>query len=107
MNMLGRILVALLMCALLVFGIIWIMGGGLTRALAYARTISNPLDLFAGNASGESFKLPGQPELVSGPDIGLSAGTNYENAILDTDSARIRECARESATHDPNNAEYE
>ncbi|MEN9413526.1 MAG: hypothetical protein RLZZ342_613 [Candidatus Parcubacteria bacterium] len=85
MQMLGRILVALLMCALLVFGIIWIMGGGLTRALAYARTISNPLDLFVGNASGEAFKLPGQPELVSGPDIGLAAGTNYENAILDTD----------------------
>lgn len=82
--MLARIFIALLLCALLVFGVLWIMGGGLSRAIAYARTISNPLELFVGNASGESFRLPGQPEPLTGPGIGLSAESTYENAIYDT-----------------------
>ena len=85
MSMLARIFIALLLCALLVFGILWIMGGGLSRAIAYARTISSPFELFVGNASGEPFRLPGQPELLAGPSVGLSAESTYENAIYDTD----------------------
>lgn len=85
MNTLGRILLSLFALALLVFGVLWIMGGGLGRAIEYARTISNPLDLLMGSASGEPFRLPGQPDLLAGPSVGLSAESTYENAIYDTD----------------------
>lgn len=83
--MLGRILLALIACVFVAFAVLWIMGGGLSRAVAYARTIGNPLDLLMGNASGQEFRLPGQPDLGIGPDIGLEAGSSYENAIYDTD----------------------
>lgn len=82
--MIGRILVALIVCALLVFAVLWAMSGGLTQALAYARTISNPIDLLVGGeATGTPFTLPGQPDYLSGPDLGI-ADSNYENAVYDT-----------------------
>lgn len=84
--MIARILIALLVCALLVFGVIWIMSGGLSRAIQYASTISNPLELFVGTASGTPFRLPGQPDLENfGSGMDLSAGSDLENAIYDTD----------------------
>ncbi len=82
--MIGRVLVALIVCALLVFGVLWAMSGGLTDALDYARTISNPIDLLiGGEATGTPFALPGQPDYISGPDLGI-ADSNYENAVYDT-----------------------
>lgn len=82
--MIGRILVALIVCAVIVFAILWAMSGGLTKALDYARTISNPIDLLiGGNATGTPFTLPGQPDYLSGPDLGI-ADSNYENAVYDT-----------------------
>jgi hypothetical protein len=84
--MILRVFIALLLCALLIFGVIWIMSGGLTRAIHYASTISNPLELFAGSASGTPFRLPGQPDLDTlGAGTGLEAGSKLENAIYETD----------------------
>lgn len=82
--MIGKVLAALVICALVVFGVVWVMSGGLTRAIAYAKTISNPIAFMMGDPEGEPFKLPGQPDLVTGPDVGLTAGTTYENAIYET-----------------------
>lgn len=83
--MIGKILVALIVCALVVFGIVWVMSGGLSRAIAYAKTINNPLELFMGSDSGgQPFKLPGQPDLTAGPDMSYIAENTYENAIYDT-----------------------
>lgn len=81
MSMIGRIIVALFLLALIIFGAIWVMGGGLSRALEYARTISNPIDLFVGDASGEPFSLPGQPDYMGGPE--LDFGYGYDAAITD------------------------
>lgn len=81
MSMIGRIIVALFLVALLIFGVIWTMSGGLSRALAYAQTISNPIDLFAGDASGEPFSLPGEPDYMGGPE--LDFGYGYDTAIAD------------------------
>jgi hypothetical protein len=68
---------------MIVFFILWVMGGGITRALDYAHTISNPIELLIGvNATGTPFKLPGQPDYLSGPDLGI-ADSNYENALYE------------------------
>jgi hypothetical protein len=91
--MIGKVLAALVICALVVFGIVWVMSGGLARGIEYAKTISNPIAFIMGNPNGEPFKLPGQPDLMTGPDMGLSAGSTYENAIYDTNYGGISDAS--------------
>ncbi len=83
--MIGKILAALIVCALVVFGVVWVMSGGLSRAIQYAKTISNPLDFIMGDASGEPFRLPGQPDLMNGAELDVGIGSDLENAIYETD----------------------
>lgn len=99
--MIGRVLMVLIACAVLVFGVMWIVGGGLSRAIDYAKTISNPLELFTGPATGAPFSLPGQPDLVSGPaldfgDTSLYAGSPDESG-LGTDPQEFGSPSPESA----------
>jgi hypothetical protein len=98
--MIGKVLAALVICALVVFGVVWVMSGGLSRGIEYAKTISNPIAFIMGDPNGEPFKLPGQPDLMTGPDMGLSAGSTYENAIYDTNYSGISD-ASTSPADDP------
>lgn len=95
--MIARILVALFIVALLIFGVIWIMSGGLSRAIQYASGISNPLELFTGTASGTPFRLPGQPDFNNyGPEVSQVAGSELENAIYDTNLGGATEIAQQN-----------
>lgn len=98
--MIARILVALLVVALLVFGLIWIMSGGLSHAIQYASGISNPLELFTGTASGTPFRLPGQPDFDNyGPEVSQVAGSELENAIYDTNLGGAESAATDPQTY--------
>lgn len=89
--MIGKILAALIVCALVVFGVVWVMSGGLSRAIAYAKTISNPIAFIMGDGSGEPFRLPGQPDLMNGADLDVGVGSELENAVYETDLGGLGE----------------
>ena len=77
--MIRQILGWLLATIVIVAIIVWIVGGGLTRAIAYARGLSDFHSYLNINAtsSGQEFRLPGQPDFSSYAANTLQTDTGY------------------------------
>ena len=87
--MIRQILGWLLATIVVIAIIVWIIGGGLTRALEYARGLNGPSSFLSINAtsSGQEFRLPGQPDYNSyGPPLKTETGYTGNETIY-TDSA--------------------
>jgi len=60
--MLIRIFVVMIACILVIFFFFWVATGGISRGISIARSLNNPLDIFRGNATGTTLRLPWQPQ---------------------------------------------
>lgn len=78
--MIARILIIVGITIAVLFLLYWIFTGGLSRAIATAKSLDNPLDYYfevGSSTEGEFIRLPGQPEvLLPGVDISEYTGTD-------------------------------
>ena len=66
--MIVRILITLVICVAIIYGVLWLMSGGLHRAFTFASLFDNPINLLIGSTSpGAAFRLPWQQTLEGAP----------------------------------------
>ena len=88
--MIRQILGWLLATIVVIAIIVWIIGGGLTRTINYARSLTSAGSYFNLNASssGQEFRLPGQPDYSTYGANTLNTDTGYRgDETVYTDSA--------------------
>ena len=89
-----RILIAVLLCAIAIFALIWLLTGGAGRVLSLAQNIRNPALLIGGgSASGTPLMLPWQIA-VAVPETGVyeivPLGQTYDEAYAQDTGASIQ-----------------
>lgn len=88
--MIARILTFLFLALVVTVVAVWLLGGGIGKAVIAAKSMGNPLTYFLqGGPLGSDFRLPGQPVVPLGVDVSQYTGEGGGNGDLAAEYASL------------------